>query len=349
MRGVDVPVLDGAADDNGDDLALVAGAPSHGSARVVTVRGTPVVRYRSTPGFLGVDQLTCTVDDGHGATATATLTVTVPNTPPVARADAVTVVAGASATGVDVLANDSDANVEAGYGDQVLAVTSATADAGARVRVRPDGFLDVTPAAGYVGVVTVTYVVSDDLADVDGILRVTFRGASGDASDQPSGPSVEASRDPPAAGRTAAPGRQAPPSPPLSRAPASTRGACSAARSAWSCSASSSPSSGVVAAADRSGRLPHGTADVGERRAGQSGSALRSAGEHLVHDRRVARKLGAPGPQGCQVSTRASVTNLFSTPAPAAPTSAARSCGVRPDASAPRSTRFATSGRRSGS
>ncbi|GAA4623840.1 Ig-like domain-containing protein [Cellulomonas oligotrophica] len=181
VRGVDVPVLDGAADDNGDDLALTAGAPAHGSARVVTVRGTPVVRYRSTPGFLGVDQLTCTVDDGHGATATATLTVTVPNTPPVAAADAVTVRPGADATGVDVLANDSDANVVAGYGDQVLAVTSATADAGARVHVRPDGSLDVAPTTGFVGVVTVTYVLSDGVADVDGTLRVTVLGASGDA------------------------------------------------------------------------------------------------------------------------------------------------------------------------
>ncbi|WP_019135425.1 beta strand repeat-containing protein [Cellulomonas massiliensis] len=167
-----VPVLANDTDADGDTLAIaLLGAPSHGSVVIVTTPGGSAFLYTAATGWTGTDTFTYRVSDGHGGSDTATVTVTTPNSAPVAQPDTAGTTVGVTATGVDVLANDSDANATAGF--QTLTVTGATADEGATVVVNGDGTLDVTPAAGFVGAVTVSYTLSDGVTTTTGVLTVT--------------------------------------------------------------------------------------------------------------------------------------------------------------------------------
>ncbi|MBX9246366.1 tandem-95 repeat protein [Actinotalea ferrariae] len=182
---VDVPVLVGDTDPNGDTLSVASVTqPSHG-ATVVQVDGT--VRYTPAAGWAGVDTFTYVLSDGRGLTDTATVTVTTLNAAPVANADATSTPTNTPASRVDVHSNDTDVNVTAGVPGQVLTVTGATADNGASVVVESDGTLTVTPATGFSGVVTVSYTLSDGATGTaTGTLTVTVdNGAPSAGSDGP--------------------------------------------------------------------------------------------------------------------------------------------------------------------
>ncbi|MBI9115896.1 Ig-like domain-containing protein [Sanguibacter suaedae] len=182
---VSVAVLDNDSDPEGDPLTVTAtSVPSHGAA-AAQLDGTVV--YTPDPGWAGDDTFTYTVSDAGGLQATATVTVTTANAQPVARPDAVSTAAGTPATDVDVLSNDSDANVTAGVPGQALAVSGATADHGAAVTVGDAGTLTVTPAPGYRGIVTVTYTLTDGAGGTaTGTLTVTVdNGAPSALSDGP--------------------------------------------------------------------------------------------------------------------------------------------------------------------
>ena len=156
---VDVPVLANDTDPNEGDVLTVTSAtqPAHGTT-VLLSDGS--VRYTPAAGWAGADTFSYAITDGRGLSDTATVTVTTANTPPVANPDAASTPPDTAVTGVVVLANDTDANISAGVG-QTLSVTDATADNGATVVVAGDGTLSVTPAAGFAGIVTVTYTLSD--------------------------------------------------------------------------------------------------------------------------------------------------------------------------------------------
>ncbi|GAA4623198.1 beta strand repeat-containing protein [Cellulomonas oligotrophica] len=172
---VDVDVLANDSDLDGDPLELlqVDDTGAVGTAVVVTTDDGPRVRYTPAAGFVGDDTVTSTVGDGRGGTTDVILTVTVANAAPVAQPDTAGTTVGVPLTGIDVLGNDTDANVDAGYGDQELTVTAATADQDATVTVNPDGTLDVTPLGAFVGTVTVTYTLSDGVTTTTGTLTVT--------------------------------------------------------------------------------------------------------------------------------------------------------------------------------
>lgn len=175
--GVLVDVLAGVEDANGDTLSIgTLGAPVDADG---VVRGTVVVeagqvRYSPPTGFAGTVTFTYEVGDGTD-TVVATATVTVLNATPVTAPDTATTVAGRSVV-VDVLANDGDQNIPGTT--QSLTVVSWVADNGATVTAGPNGQLVVTPAPGFVGVVTVTYTVADGAGGTaDGTLRVTVTAA----------------------------------------------------------------------------------------------------------------------------------------------------------------------------
>jgi hypothetical protein len=116
-----------------------------------TILGTPTV-----PGTYPV---TVTADDGQGGTATHTFTIAVANTndAPVAGDDGGEGLHTAEDTplaGIDVLANDSDAD-----GD-LLSITQAEAAHGS-VTIEADGTLTYTPDADFSGSDTITYTVGD--------------------------------------------------------------------------------------------------------------------------------------------------------------------------------------------
>ena len=72
---VDVPVLVGDTDPDGDDLTVASATdPAHGTT---SVRADGTVRYTPDAGFSGSDSFDYTVEDGNGGSDTASVTVTV--------------------------------------------------------------------------------------------------------------------------------------------------------------------------------------------------------------------------------------------------------------------------------
>ncbi|MEW5964335.1 MAG: Ig-like domain-containing protein, partial [Pseudomonadota bacterium] len=115
---------------------------------------------------------TDTVSDGS-LTDTATLTlgpVTPVNDAPVASDDIAVTTEGRPVV-IDVLANDSDGN-----GDPLTIITASSPNG--PVTVRPDGTLRFTPAAGFTGIATISYTVSDGRGGMDtALVAVTVRPA----------------------------------------------------------------------------------------------------------------------------------------------------------------------------
>jgi uncharacterized repeat protein (TIGR01451 family) len=150
----DVPVLgnDSGLGD-GPVTVTITTPPTHGTA---TVNPDGSVHYTPAPDYNGPDSFGYTVTDGDGQTATATVSVTVTpvNDPPVAAGDAAATDPANPVT-IPVLGNDTDAD-----GD-TLSVASTSTPAHGSVMVNANGTITYTPMAGYMGVDTFDYTVSD--------------------------------------------------------------------------------------------------------------------------------------------------------------------------------------------
>jgi hypothetical protein len=149
---VSIDVLANDTDDDGDALTVEnVSAPGHGSA---TVEPSGEVLYEPTAGYAGADSFTYDVSDGQ-ATDTATVTVTVgaANNPPVANPDSKST-SEAWPVAVNVLANDTDPDGDALTLESVTQPAHGTA-------VMSNGGVRYSPAPGFSGSDTFTYVVSD--------------------------------------------------------------------------------------------------------------------------------------------------------------------------------------------
>jgi hypothetical protein len=150
-----IDVLANDTDPDGDTLTIVAvSTPWHGAA---TTDGQTIT-YTPNPSFVGVDSFTYTVRDGRGGAATAAVTVTVSGPPgsnqaPTAGNDSATTAPGVAVI-IDVLANDTDPD-----GD-TLTITIATPPSNGSATVQ-NGKIVYTPDAGFIGVDSFTYIVSD--------------------------------------------------------------------------------------------------------------------------------------------------------------------------------------------
>jgi outer membrane protein OmpA-like peptidoglycan-associated protein len=148
-------VLDVLANDSdldGDTLTLTAvGTPANGQ---VQISGS-VLTYTPAAGFTGSDSFSYTVDDGFGGQAQANVSIVISeaNENPVAGADTASTRAG-QAVSIDVLANDSDAD-----GDSLS--VSAFGQAANGTVSQEGNVLIYTPADGFTGSDSFTYVVSD--------------------------------------------------------------------------------------------------------------------------------------------------------------------------------------------
>ena len=140
------------SDPDGDALTITAvGGAGHGS--VVNNSGASLT-YTPSTGYVGTDGFTYTVSDGRGGTATANVSVTVNNRTPTASADTVATNQNTAVT-FNPRANDSDPD-----GDTLT--ISAVGGAGHGSVVNNGGAsLTYTPTAGYVGVDSFTYTISD--------------------------------------------------------------------------------------------------------------------------------------------------------------------------------------------
>lgn len=181
---VTVDVLAQATDANGDDVRVVTYSLPAGpdGALAGSVQGGTggLVTFTPAPGFAGRASFRYVVTDGTDRTE-GWVRVDVANAQPVAAPDTAGTPTGTSVT-VDVLANDTDANV--GVTGQRLQVADAAATAGALAVVEGDGRITVTPAPGYRGPVTVTYTLSDGAGGTaTGTLVVTVENAAPVAAD----------------------------------------------------------------------------------------------------------------------------------------------------------------------
>ena len=127
------------------------GTPAHGTARL---NNDQTVTYTPAAGYAGTDTFSYEIHDTAGNTATGTVTVRVANAAPVARTDAAAVLKGKHID-LDVLANDTDANP-----GQTLTVSSVGTPGHGTATV-VDGRIRYTPTAGWTGLDTFTYEVSD--------------------------------------------------------------------------------------------------------------------------------------------------------------------------------------------
>jgi len=141
-------------DPNGDPLTVgTLGAPSKGAA---VLNGDQTITYTANSGATGTDTFTYTLSDGRGGTATGSVTVSVtPNSPPVARNDALS--ASGVAVSLDPRTNDTDAD------NDPISLVSVTQPAHGAVSVINNGTaVTYTPTSGYTGDDNFTYTVADD-------------------------------------------------------------------------------------------------------------------------------------------------------------------------------------------
>ncbi|HEY9080489.1 beta strand repeat-containing protein [Magnetovibrio sp.] len=157
---LDIPVtIDVLANDtDADNDTLTVSGKTNGTNGTVSIAANgSSVTYTPTAGYVGQDTFTYTVTDPGGKTNTATVTVNVAaaNVAPVATDDTATTSQG-TAVGINVLANDTDAN------NDTLTIGGKTNGTNGTVVIAAGGqSVTYTPNAGYIGQDSFTYTVTD--------------------------------------------------------------------------------------------------------------------------------------------------------------------------------------------
>jgi hypothetical protein len=152
---VKINVLDNDSAVNGGTLTITSvSKPQFGTA---TSDGKTVT-YMPNADFNGTDTFSYVVSDGKGGTSTGSVTVTVngpdgPNHSPSATPDTIGTTPGTAVT-INVLSNDSDPD-----GDSLLISIDTPPSHG--TAVVQNGQIIYTPQAGYTGIDSFTYIISD--------------------------------------------------------------------------------------------------------------------------------------------------------------------------------------------
>ena len=154
---VNVDVSPNFADLDGDTLSFSAiGLPAGLSISSTGVITGTIDNSASQGGPTGNGSYTVTItaSDGNGGTVTSSFIWAVTNPAPVAVDDAATTAEDTPSAPINVLGNDTDADLDS------LTVTSANAPNGT-VTINPDGTLVYTPDANFFGTDIITYTISD--------------------------------------------------------------------------------------------------------------------------------------------------------------------------------------------
>ncbi|WP_300482623.1 Ig-like domain-containing protein, partial [Shewanella sp.] len=164
-QSLDVDVLANDTDSDGDTLMVTQVTSEFGTAVILA---NQQLSYTPASDFIGTDVLIYSITDGKGGTASSELTVTVSsNAAPTAVNDSAATDDRTSLL-LDVLSNDSDPDGDA------LTLVSATAQQGTVSVVSNQ--LRYIPKAGFDGVDTVTYQISDGLGgEATGQVLITVK------------------------------------------------------------------------------------------------------------------------------------------------------------------------------
>ncbi|MCS6101611.1 Ig-like domain-containing protein [Shewanella baltica] len=164
-QSLDVDVLANDTDSDGDTLTVTQVTSEFGTAVILA---NQQLSYTPATDFIGTDVLVYSITDGKGGTASSELTVIVSgNTAPTTVNDSAATDDRTSLL-LDVLSNDSDPDGNA------LTLVSATAQQGA-VSVESNK-LRYIPKAGFDGVDTVSYQISDGLGgEATGQVLITVK------------------------------------------------------------------------------------------------------------------------------------------------------------------------------
>jgi hypothetical protein len=162
---VAIPVLANDAGGIAPGTVAVGTAPLHGTA--VPDSGTGLVLYTPAVNFFGTDTFTYTFGDGLGAVSgPGTVTVTVFRLPVIAFNDTATTPRNTSVA-INVLANDT------GPVNPATVAIVALPLHGTAAPDRVTGVVTYTPATGFIGVDTFTYIVQDNLGVTSNVAVVT--------------------------------------------------------------------------------------------------------------------------------------------------------------------------------
>ncbi|MFD0916458.1 Ig-like domain-containing protein, partial [Pseudahrensia aquimaris] len=179
---VTIDVLANDTDDQGDAQMIQSFDPTSANGGTVAQGANGQLVYIPPTGFTGTDTFEYVVVDDQGATDTATVTVTVVDPTPndtTANNDVATTDSGTPVS-IDVLANDTDDQGDA----QMIQSFDPTSANGGTVTQGANGELVYTPAAGFTGTDTFTYVVVDDQGATDtATVTVTVNNQKPDAVD----------------------------------------------------------------------------------------------------------------------------------------------------------------------
>lgn len=163
-----IDVLSNDSDPEGTQLVIdgIVFQPSSGTAQIEAGQ----IRYTPNQGFTGADLFRYEVEDADGFADFATVNITVDppaNSAPVAVDDAGTTTQDTPVV-IDVLANDTDAD-----GD-ILSITGFVTPVGTQAIITAGDGVQFTPAAGFTGVVSFDYQISDGNGGADtGNVQVT--------------------------------------------------------------------------------------------------------------------------------------------------------------------------------
>ena len=164
-------VLANDTDADAGDTLTVNTTPVTGVANgVLVLNADGTYNYTPAAGYVGTDSFEYEVSDGNGGTDTATVTITVNpvgtpvNNTPVAIDDSASVVQDTVLSGVSVLANDSDLDVDDVVTINTTPVTDVT---NGTLVVNADGTYEYIPDAGFVGDDSFVYEVTDGNGGTD--------------------------------------------------------------------------------------------------------------------------------------------------------------------------------------
>lgn len=165
--------------------------PSNGSVRKLCVNGcaNDGFEYTPNPKFVGFDSFTYTITDRAGNSDSATVYIQVTNQAPVVGDDTAATAAGESVM-IFVHANDHEPDGEPWRLKEFTQPVNGRADRSC-VNACTIGVMIYTPNAGFEGVDTFTYTMTDEIADATATVTVTV----GRGETPPPDPDADADAD----------------------------------------------------------------------------------------------------------------------------------------------------------